>query len=99
MDEGEKLSANQRPNLDTLLNENEDIFQAGGGKREFLEKKLYEIIQDGIIEEPYVIDEMVAEIGRKILRPPPYHCNLNPIEMVGAQVKEYLAANKKLPEV
>ncbi|GJQ81744.1 hypothetical protein Trydic_g9183 [Trypoxylus dichotomus] len=35
VDEGEKLSADQRPKLDTLLNENEDIFQPGGGPTTF----------------------------------------------------------------
>ncbi|GJQ75306.1 hypothetical protein Trydic_g23492 [Trypoxylus dichotomus] len=36
-----------------------------------------------------VIDEMVGESGLTILRLPPYPCNLNPIEMVWAEVKEY----------
>ncbi|GJQ76941.1 hypothetical protein Trydic_g15138 [Trypoxylus dichotomus] len=44
---------------------------------------------------PYVIDEMVADSSRTILRSPPCHCNLNPIDMVWAKVKEYVAANKK----
>ncbi|GJQ79301.1 hypothetical protein Trydic_g16168 [Trypoxylus dichotomus] len=34
-DEGGKLSADQRLKLDTLLNENEDIFQPGGGPIRF----------------------------------------------------------------
>ncbi|GJQ77059.1 hypothetical protein Trydic_g23630 [Trypoxylus dichotomus] len=37
---------------------------------------------------PYIINEMVAESGCTIL--PPYHCNLNLVEMVWARVKEYL---------
>lgn len=43
----------------------------------------------------YVIDEMVADSGRTILRLPPYHCNLNPIELIWAQVKHHVAANNK----
>jgi transposase len=51
---------------------------------------------------PYVIDRMVQETGREVLRLPPYHCNLNPIELIWAQVKGYVAANNttfKLPHV
>lgn len=43
----------------------------------------------------YVVDEMAAERGVTILRLPPYHCELNPIELVWAQVKGYVAKNNK----
>lgn len=41
----------------------------------------------------YVIDDLVTHSGRTILRLPPYHCNLNPIELIWAQVKQHVAAN------
>lgn len=41
---------------------------------------------------PYAVDEIVKETGREVLRLPPYHCNFNPIELVWAQVKGYVAA-------
>lgn len=44
---------------------------------------------------PYVIDELVKKSGRLILRLPPYHCNLNPIELVWAQVKQHVAVNNR----
>lgn len=37
-----------------------------------------------------------------MLRLPPYHCELNPIELVWAQIKKYVAKNNttyKLPDV
>lgn len=43
----------------------------------------------------YEVDEMVRQSGRIVLRLPPYHCNLNPIELVWAQVKHHVAANNK----
>ncbi|GJQ86210.1 hypothetical protein Trydic_g12475 [Trypoxylus dichotomus] len=45
---------------------------------------------------------MVSERGRTVLCLPPYHCDLNPIELVWAQVKYHVAANNrtfKLSEV
>lgn len=41
------------------------------------------------------MDELVKSTGREILRLPPYHCKFNPIELVWAQVKGYVAANNK----
>lgn len=34
----------------------------------------------------YVIDELAEASGRVVLRTPPYHCELNPIELVWAQM-------------
>ncbi|CAH4034426.1 unnamed protein product [Pieris brassicae] len=41
----------------------------------------------------YVIDEMAKAAGVEVLRLPPYHCELNPIELVWADVKGYVARN------
>ncbi|XP_045452758.1 uncharacterized protein LOC123661864 [Melitaea cinxia] len=41
--------------------------------------------------ERCVVDEMAAERRVTILRLPPYHCELNPIELVLAQVKGHVA--------
>ena len=35
----------------------------------------------------YIIDKIANEHGHKVVRLPPYHCHLNPIELVWAQVK------------
>lgn len=43
--------------------------------------------------DKYVIDETAKINGIEILRLPPYHCKLNPIELVWAQIKNYVAAN------
>ena len=41
----------------------------------------------------YVIDEMVRKAGLQLLRLPPYHCELNPIEMVWSQLKHFIKMN------
>lgn len=45
--------------------------------------------------EKFVVDEMAKSTNRRVIRLPPYHCELNPIELVWAQVKGYVAANNK----
>lgn len=42
-----------------------------------------------------VIDEMAAHKNIIVLRLPPYHCELNPIELIWAQVKGYIGKNNK----
>ena len=59
-------------------------------------KDLYELVK---IHKPrlpkYRIDEMAREHGHQIIRLPPYHCDLNPIELIWAQIKDYVAKHNK----
>ncbi|KAG8239832.1 hypothetical protein J437_LFUL011458 [Ladona fulva] len=40
--------------------------------------------------EKFRVDELAKSKGCSVLRLPPYHCELNPIEMVWAQIKHYV---------
>ncbi|KAE9523362.1 hypothetical protein AGLY_016310 [Aphis glycines] len=40
--------------------------------------------------EKYVIDEYAKENNKTVLRLPPYHCELNPIELAWSSVKHYV---------
>lgn len=40
----------------------------------------------------YVIDKKAADLGFRVIRLPPYHCNYNPIEMVWGHLKRYVAS-------
>ena len=42
-------------------------------------------------EPIYKIDCSIREHGQEILRLPPYHCELNPIELIWSQIKGYVA--------
>lgn len=42
-----------------------------------------------------VVDEMAANKNIILLRLPPYHCELNPIELIWAQVKSYVGRRNK----
>lgn len=41
-------------------------------------------------EKDYMADKIYKEAGHKVLRLPPYMCDLNPIEMIWAQIKTYV---------
>ncbi|XP_060861942.1 uncharacterized protein LOC132938975 [Metopolophium dirhodum] len=52
--------------------------------------------------EKYVIDELAKENNKIVLRLPPYHSELNPIELAWSFVKRYVKTNNmtfKLPDV
>ena len=36
------------------------------------------------VEKTYQVDEMAREAGHEVIRLPPYHCHLNPIELLWA---------------
>ena len=39
---------------------------------------------------------MAKAVGHEVVRLPPYHCELNPIELAWSQVKHYIKNNNKL---
>lgn len=43
--------------------------------------------------DKYVIDEIAKLNKKKVLRLPPYHCELNPIELIWSMVKRYVKSN------
>jgi len=43
----------------------------------------------------YVIDEILKSYGHTVLRLPPYHCDFNPIELIWADIKKFIAKNNK----
>ena len=55
-----------------------------------LKCELYSLIVSSNPVTVYVIDEIAKAAGHEVVRLPPYHCELNPIEMAWAQVKGYI---------
>lgn len=45
--------------------------------------------------DKYVVDEMAKERGFTVLRLPPYHAELNPIELIWADIKSYVGRFNK----
>ncbi|CAG4981618.1 unnamed protein product [Colias eurytheme] len=53
--------------------------------------QLYELIKRHKGDPKYEVDKMLNENGHEVLRLPPYHCDLNPIEKIWAIVKRRIA--------
>ena len=53
--------------------------------------ELYDLAKKLGVNTKYVIDTMAEAAGHKVVRLPPYHCQYNPIELIWAQVKTYVA--------
>lgn len=49
--------------------------------------ELLHLVKQNKDKEIYIIDEIARAHGHEILRLPPYHCQLNPIELIWAQIK------------
>ncbi|XP_049779752.1 uncharacterized protein LOC126176637 [Schistocerca cancellata] len=68
-----------------------------------LKKELLDIVKNHrTAHNEYAIDEMANNAGKTVLIIPPFHCELNTIELVWARIKGYVAAKRKtykMPEV
>ncbi|CAH2109036.1 unnamed protein product [Euphydryas editha] len=54
-------------------------------------KELYQIIKVSLPPKKYIVDELLKSHGHEVLRLPPYHCDLNPIEYVWNLMKQRVA--------
>ncbi|CAG2253766.1 unnamed protein product [Mytilus edulis] len=52
---------------------------------------LLDLVNQHKPQKKYVIDELAKAHGHVVLRLPPYHCELNPIEMVWSDLKGFVA--------
>ncbi|CAH2108017.1 unnamed protein product [Euphydryas editha] len=64
-------------------------------KPDMVKATLLELVPHNESFNKYAVDEMAAQHGITVLRLPPYHCELNPIELIWAQVKGHVAQNNK----
>ena len=62
---------------------------------DMLKVELLELVRKHAPSKSYYVDELAKETGHEVLRLAPYSCDLNPIEMVWAQVKTYVRRRNK----
>ena len=56
-------------------------------------KDLFALIKDNKTTTEYVADKLIMQSGHQVLRLPPYHCDLNPIELLWGIIKNDVARN------
>ncbi|XP_022832284.1 uncharacterized protein LOC111364283 [Spodoptera litura] len=84
-----KMSWKKAAIQDWLLNKNINY------EPDMVKATLLELVPHNECFNKYAVDEMAAQHGITVLRLPPYHCELNPIELIWAQVKGHVAQNNK----
>ena len=85
------------PTMNSRKGEMQDWLVAHGIEypEKALKRELYHLIKLSNPEHKYAVDEMAKLSGHEVVRLPPYHCELNPIELAWAQVKRYIKDNNK----
>jgi len=58
-----------------------------------LKIELLKIVEKNSPKKTYSVDELIRENGHIPLRLPPYHCDLNPIELIWGQAKHFFGKN------
>ena len=59
--------------------------------KDMVKAELLDLVKQHKPRPKYIIDELASAHGHEVLRLPPYHCELNPIEMVWSDLKGYVA--------
>lgn len=84
-------TASRKADIQKWLKEKNIAYEEAELKAQLLIKVKYEKHK----YQSYVVDELAKEYGVTVLRLPPYHCELNPIELIWAQVKGFVAEKNK----
>ncbi|XP_045455122.1 uncharacterized protein LOC123664648 [Melitaea cinxia] len=84
----EKLpsSASLKSEMQKWLSDNNIPYEERMTKRE-----LYHLIVVNKPPKTYIVDELLKQHGHEVLRLPPYHCDLNPIEYIWNLTKQRVA--------
>ena len=62
-------------------------------RNDCLKPELVEVLKKMVPEPIYAVDEITASYGHKVLRTPPYHPELQPIETCWGVAKNHVARN------
>lgn len=82
-----------KKDIQSWMTEKNISFPKDSVKRELLELVKLEVLRNKEKYTSFVIDEMAKKRNITVFRLPPYHCELNPIELIWAQVKGEVARN------
>lgn len=80
--------ANKKADIRTWL-ENNDITTTHNMRK----AELLELVNKLSITKTYYVDELLKQHGHTVVRLPPYHCDLNPIELIWSVAKRKVAMN------
>ena len=76
----------KKADIELWLQKNDIEFDRGS-----LKPELVSIVKAQNKKKIFAVDKMIAEMGHTSLRLPPYHADLNPIELIWAKIKNEVA--------
>jgi transposase len=74
--------------VDWFLQHSEITLEKPAAK--YTKKQLIEFAINSGIKEEYAVEKLAQRFGIQIIRLPPYHCHLNPIELIWNTMKQYI---------
>lgn len=86
--EKQPCSSWQKTSIADWLNKNNIMFEPHMFKTELLQ-----LAKQNQKEKRYVVDELLRSHGHDLLRLPPYHCEMNAIELIWGEAKKYYNKN------
>lgn len=87
-------SSSRKEDIQDFLLEN-DLFY----EEHYNKKQLLEVLKTRTFKKEFVVDVMAENAGHTVLRLPPYHCELNPIEMIWSQLKHKVRSSNTSPNL
>lgn len=84
-------SNTKKDDIKAWLNDKKIPYQSSCLKKDLLQK----VSEASHFYDDYVVDALARDSGRTVVRLPPYHCELNPIELVWANMKSYVARHNR----
>ena len=85
----EKVPATKKGNIQEWFRLKNLSYEEG-----MLKAQLLKIVNDNKSRfNSQIVDDIAKASGRIVLRLPPYHCELNPIELIWANIKVYVASH------
>ena len=80
-------SSSTKGDIKTWLQQNDIDYD-----EEMLKVELLDLVRSSSHKKTYFVDELAKEHGHQVLRLAPYQCDLNPIELIWAQMKRSVRA-------
>ncbi|XP_046384822.1 uncharacterized protein LOC124155147 [Ischnura elegans] len=80
----------RKTQIQSWLQQQNVLFSDSNTVKELLDKVKDYVVKNKITSS-YQLDDLALSMGHLVVRLPPYHCKYNPIELIWAQVKRFVA--------
>lgn len=86
-------ASSRKEEIMEFLRENDTYYEDS-----YTKVQLLEVLRTKEFRKSYRIDKIAIENGYRVIKLPPYHCELNPIEMIWSELKAHIRRNNTNPK-